>query len=107
MSPTATISSDSLGELEGVARQIRGNLCEMSHKAGTPHLGSSLSCGDILVAVYWGTLAIDPEEPQNPDALIMAVNKYSRFMTRLQMNGHGNIEDKTSVEITKTKTTVY
>jgi transketolase len=39
----------------------------MSHKAGTPHLGSSLSCVDILVAVYWGTLAIDPEEPQDPD----------------------------------------
>ena len=67
MSPAADISSNTLGELEAVARQIRGNLCEMSHKAGTPHLGSSLSCVDILVAVYWGTLAIHPEEPQDPN----------------------------------------
>jgi transketolase len=38
----------------------------MSHVAKTPHLGSSLSCVDILVAAYWGALRIDPAEPLDP-----------------------------------------
>ena len=54
-------------ELEQIARQIRGRLVEMSHRSGAPHLGSSLSCVDILTAAYWGTLAIDPARPDDPD----------------------------------------
>jgi len=38
----------------------------MSHRAETPHLGSSLSCVDILVAAYWGALSIDPARPGDP-----------------------------------------
>ena len=53
-------------ELESVARQVRGKLVELSHRAKTPHLGSSLSCVDILVAAYWGALRLDPTNPQDP-----------------------------------------
>ncbi|HEX8136016.1 MAG TPA: transketolase [Pyrinomonadaceae bacterium] len=56
-----------LAELEMQARLIRAKLAEMSHQAKTPHLGSSLSCVDILVAAYWGVLAIDPGKPADPD----------------------------------------
>jgi transketolase len=38
----------------------------MSHAAETPHLASALSCVDILVAVYWGALRIDPTRPLDP-----------------------------------------
>ena len=55
-------------QLELMASRIRGTLVEMSHKARAPHLGSSLSCIDILVAAYWGgILAIDPQNPNDPD----------------------------------------
>lgn len=54
-------------ELDLVARKIRGKLVEMSHKAKTPHLGSSLSCVDILVAAYWGGLNINPQNYSSPD----------------------------------------
>jgi transketolase len=54
-------------ELEAIARSIRGKLVEMSHKAKAPHLGSSLSCVDILVAAYWTALRIDPQKPYDPD----------------------------------------
>jgi transketolase len=54
-------------ELESIARKIRGRLVQMSHRAETPHLASSLSCVDILVAAYWGGLAIDPCQPYDPD----------------------------------------
>jgi transketolase len=39
----------------------------MSHDAGTPHLGSALSCVDILATLYWGILRIDPAQPDAPD----------------------------------------
>jgi transketolase len=49
-----------------IARKIRTRVVEMSHRAGTPHLGSALSCIDILVAAYWGALRIDPRRPDDP-----------------------------------------
>jgi transketolase len=54
-------------ELEGVARRIRGRLVEMSHKAGTAHLASALSCVDVLVAAYWAVLNHDPLRPDAPE----------------------------------------
>lgn len=56
-----------LADLEATARRIRGKVIELSHKAGTPHLGSSLSCVDIVVAAYWGgVVAVDPDNPTDP-----------------------------------------
>ncbi len=54
-----------LSEIKAVTRRIRSKLVEMSHKAGTPHLGSSLSCVDILAACYWRVLFIDPKAPNH------------------------------------------
>ena len=54
-------------DLSAIAARIRARVVEMSHEAETPHLGSSLSCVDMLVAAYWGGLRIDPEHPLAPD----------------------------------------
>jgi transketolase len=59
--------SETIAELDPIARQIRGKLIEMSHDTGTPHLGSSLSCVDILVAAYWRVLRLDPKGHDAPD----------------------------------------
>ncbi len=53
--------------MQTVARQIRGDVVALSHAKKTPHLGSSLSCVDIVVAAYWGALRIDPQNPWSPD----------------------------------------
>jgi transketolase len=53
-------------ELAAMARRVRGRLVQMSHKAGTAHLASSLSCTDILVAAYWAVLNVDPAKPLDP-----------------------------------------
>lgn len=63
----ATAFDVSITELDAVARRMRARLVEMSHKAGTPHLGSALSCVDLLVAAYWKALRIDPRSPGDPD----------------------------------------
>lgn len=53
-------------ELERIAREVRARIIENSHKTQTPHLGSCLSCVDILVAAYFHTLKLDTENPRNP-----------------------------------------
>jgi len=54
-------------ELEQMARNIRARIVENSHKTQTPHLGSCLSCVDILVAAYFAVLRIDPDKPADED----------------------------------------
>ncbi len=56
-----------ISELERLSKHIRGKIVEMSHKSGAAHLGSSLSCVDILVAAYWSVLSIDPKRPSDPE----------------------------------------
>jgi transketolase len=59
-------------DVQAIARRIRGRLVELSHTAKTPHLGSSLSCVDILVALYWGVLRIDDPLDENRDRFILS-----------------------------------
>lgn len=59
--------STGLERLDQLSRQIRGKLVELSNRAQTPHLGSSLSCVDILVAAYGAELKIAPTQPLAPD----------------------------------------
>lgn len=47
-------------DLPEIARRIRRKLVQMSHAARAPHLGSCLSCVDILVAAYWSVLDVNP-----------------------------------------------
>lgn len=54
----------SLNELKDIARLIRKRVIETSHKVGIPHLGSCLSCVDILVALYFSELKVDPSQPE-------------------------------------------
>jgi len=65
---------DQPAELAAIAGRIRGQLVRMSHTARAPHLGSALSCVDILVCAYWGLLEIDPRRADHParDRLILS-----------------------------------
>lgn len=61
-------------EMEEAARAIRWRVIQMSHRGKAAHLGSALSCVDILTAAYWGAMRIDPTRPQDPerDRLILS-----------------------------------
>lgn len=54
-------------DLEKLARSIRARIIENSSLTKTPHLGSCLSCVDVLVAMYWRILRIDPANPRASD----------------------------------------
>ena len=49
--------------IAAAARQIRIRVLEMAHAAQTPHVGSALSCADLLAALYFRVLRIDPGAP--------------------------------------------
>ncbi len=52
-------------ELLEVARAIRYQVILMSKQGHAPHLGSSLSCVDLIVAAYYAFLRIDPKRPSD------------------------------------------
>ena len=53
--------------LAAIASQLRAKVVAMSHEARCPHLGSALSCIDLLTALYGHALRIDPKRADDPD----------------------------------------
>lgn len=52
-------------ELEQKARDIRKDIIEMIAEAGSGHPGGSLSCADVMSALYFGgVMAYDPADPK-------------------------------------------
>ncbi len=50
-----------------LARRVRRHVLEMTSRGGSSHVGSALSCTDILAVLYGGVLRIDPGLPARPD----------------------------------------
>lgn len=53
----------SVADLEDVARRIRIDIIEMTTAAGSGHPGGSLSSADLLAALYFRIMKIDPADP--------------------------------------------
>lgn len=61
------MSQDQLAELERQAALLRFKVVELSNKARTPHLGSQLSCIDLLVGCFWHAMRINETNPHGPE----------------------------------------
>jgi transketolase len=61
-----TASPDLIQDLQLKAATLRARIIETSSRAGLPHLGSCLSSVDLLTALYFHQLNIDPDRPQDP-----------------------------------------
>ena len=57
----------SVEELKTMAATIRRDIIEMIHTAGSGHPGGSLSATDIVTALYFRVMRIDPQNPDWPD----------------------------------------
>jgi transketolase len=53
-------------DYDALAKTLRRRILEIICRTRGPHLGSSFSCVDLLVGLYFHTLKIDPEDPENP-----------------------------------------
>jgi transketolase len=56
-----------ISQLSNLANHLRARIIENSSKTGTPHLGSCLSCVDILTALYFNQLEIKTDDPNWSD----------------------------------------
>ena len=56
-------STELVRELEKKAISVRQEIIKMTSNAGSGHLGGSLSCVDILVALYFHHLKHNPQNP--------------------------------------------
>lgn len=53
--------------LEETARLLRRHVVEMTHAADSGHAGGSLSAADLITALYFHELRVDPARPQWED----------------------------------------
>lgn len=60
---------------EEKVQQLKIDIIEMIYKAGSGHVGGSLSVLDILVALYYEVLNVDPKNPQWEDRDRMVLSK--------------------------------
>jgi transketolase len=56
-----------LQELKEIAARVRARVLLAVHHAGAGHVGGPLSCADMLVALYFHILNIDPDRPNWED----------------------------------------
>jgi transketolase len=61
------LNSEKIKELEVIANKIRHLIIKMIYKAKSGHPGGSLSIADIITALYFNELRIDPENPKWED----------------------------------------
>ena len=61
-------------ELEGRARGLRCDVVKMCHYAGSGHPGGSLSAADMVAALYFHFMRLDPKNPkwEDRDRFIMS-----------------------------------
>lgn len=46
--------------LRDIAKEIRKTIIETAHLSGSGHVGSALSCVDIMTVLYWEIMRMDP-----------------------------------------------
>ena len=60
--------------LKQLAKRLRIHALRMTSSGGSAHLGSCLSCADILAVLYGAILRVDPKNPKSPtrDRFVMS-----------------------------------
>ncbi len=85
---------------EDIASRIRIDIIKAVHKAGSGHPGGSLSAADILTALYFKVMNIDPENPgmEGRDKFILSKGHAGPVQyAALAERGYFGIEDMMSL----------
>jgi len=69
------VPADVVASLEAKAREIRRHVIRMTYAAGSGHPGGSLSVTDLLTALYFRELKVDPDRPDWPDRDRLVLSK--------------------------------
>ncbi|MFB0564482.1 MAG: transketolase [Candidatus Aminicenantaceae bacterium] len=116
------MKSGNYSNYKELARSVRLTILRLIHETKSPHIGSSFSIVEILVALYFKILKVSPEDPFNKerDRFILskghacpafyAVLHERGFLTKDELNGfaineglleqHPSLDLKHGIEIT-------
>ena len=72
-------SEELIRELSKKAIEYRLQVLDMVYRAQTGHLGGAFSIAEILTALYFHHLNIDPHAPDNPDRDRLLFSKPGTF----------------------------
>jgi transketolase len=61
------LTEKEITEYKNIAKQIRRTILNMIYRTKSPHIGSSFSMVEILVALYFRILSINPEKSNDPN----------------------------------------
>jgi len=81
--------------LTGKTREVRSRIIDMIFKAKSGHPGGALSAADIVTALYFDTLRLDPAHPRWPDRdrfLLSKGHACPVLYTCLAMRGYFGLE---------------
>lgn len=87
-----------LEELKNASRKIRFRTIRNSYVSSTPHLGSCLSCIDILVYIYWRLLNINSSKPNSPERDRFILSKGHAAPAIFQILAERGFFDRTELE---------
>jgi len=109
------MESSNYSEYKEIARRARLNILRLIHETKSPHIGSSFSVVEILVALYFKILSVSPEDPfaQERDRFILskghacpafyAVLHERGFISEDELNGFavngGTLEQHPSLDL--------
>ena len=66
---------EDIEELNKIAKEVRRNILEQVYLAQSGHPGGALSCTDILTALYFNEMNINPQEPKMEDRDRLVLSK--------------------------------
>lgn len=69
------VPSSKVAELSAIAREVRQDIIRMTYLAGSGHPGGSLSVTDLLVALVFAEMRLDPAQPNWPDRDRLVLSK--------------------------------
>lgn len=96
MSATVAATRPSLDDLRRTSAEARKLIVETIHHAGAGHLGGPLSATDLLTALYFDQMAIDPEKPDwaERDRFILSKGHSSiALYVQLALRGYFPVEE--------------
>src|SRR5947199_55304 len=92
------VSEELIDGLKKKAVTLRKHIIRMTHNAQSGHPGGSMSAADIVTALYFHVLRVDPKNPTWPDRDRFVLSKghacpawYPALAARGFFPGHGNL----------------
>ena len=70
--------------LEKIAADVRAGVIKAIHSAGSGHPGGCLSAADIVTALYFDEMNVDPDDPgkEDRDKFILSKDMRAPYSTR-------------------------